>query len=898
MRTTLNSVFTQINGNLHQATSDMARINNQISSGRQMSRLSDKPFNLVSALSMRTNLAEIDQYQSNLNHGDSIISSSETTLTQLKELLVKSKNQALIGINAVQTGATREFIAAEVHTYLEQAVTLSNTQVNGKFLFGGFRSTGYSETEPTPFMLNHADGYHIHGQPFAPLAGRLTGTPVQTTDINSGDLLINGEDAGNITLSGPLTNGLNMNGAVNLKNAINSITWPPATDKVEASLTTLHGAGAETATGSATDVSLELNGITINYSSAGTNPAADAVNAINLYSNQTGVQAELADGTNGGASPPPNSIVLTNVMAGDESDININALSEIANPAGPPAALSGLAIGTYTLAGGNSGRLSLASAEAFELTSTNLTDDTALNAIGLGGGAGFSDEPDDGVLIYGYRLAPNELEINGISLESIDPDGISDVFTRSSAAAKAAAINNTTDDWINIAGQRVVGTSVSAAITPVFQMADTAINSGVINGGDLTINGIDIFASPGATAISNSDSDNVLLNAINDQQDLTGIIATKTSSGQLALNAIDGRNLHLETTTNGEYITGINNLISGGPADQVYFGEIQLQADRSFFLETTPTTSFPPGGEEPGLAALGLAGGSGITGETEDIAGDGKLSVFNVADYSNNVRYSGDRLNSSSIKVGSHSTIEINKNGQETIADTGIFRTIRELENYLRGRNFTFVKGIHEEADQTSTLADLNSAKAELDEKFEHGDIRLTVTDHSFYPPRQQEIMVPVDINLDTPASIAAKLNGIPGITSHWDSDDKLHIDSIEPARYTFAINNDSSNALNVFGIDHYQLQVQGLTQSLANLEEATNAMTMRISDTGARANRITVQRQIFDNLEVTTRETLSDKEDTDMIEALMNLKSMEIAYQAALNAAAKTMQMSLMDFL
>lgn len=74
--------------------------------------------------------------------------------------------------------------------------------------------------------------------------------------------------------------------------------------------------------------------------------------------------------------------------------------------------------------------------------------------------------------------------------------------------------------------------------------------------------------------------------------------------------------------------------------------------------------------------------------------------------------------------------------------------------------------------------------------------------------------------------------------------------------------------------------------------------MTMRISDTGARANRITVQRQIFDNLEVTTRETLSDKEDTDMIEALMNLKSMEIAYQAALNAAAKTMQMSLMDFL
>lgn len=897
MRTTLNSVFTQINSNLHQVTSDMARVNNQISSGRQMSKLSDKPFNLVSALSMRTNLAEINQYQENLNHGDTIINSSETILTQLKELLVNSKNQAIIGINAAQTGATREFIAAEVHTYLEQAVTLANTQVNGKFLFGGFRSSGYSETEPTPFMLDHADGYRIHGQPFTPLAAKLTGSPVGSTDINSGDLLINGEDAGNITLSGPLTNGLNMSGAVNLKNSINSITWPPTTEKVEASLTTLHGAGGETATGSATDVSLDLNGITINYSTTGVNPAADAVDAINLHSNQTGVRAELADGSNGGATPPPNSIVLSNVMAGDESAININALSETANPAGPPAALSGLAIGTYTLAGGNTGQISLSSAESFELTSS-FTDDTILTAIGLGGGVGFSDEPDDGILTYGYRLAPNGLDINGITLETIDSDGISDVFAQSSAAAKANAINNITDQWINIAGQQVVGTSVSAAITPAFQLADNGVNSGIINGGDLIINGVDIFAPLGATTISSNDNDNVLLNAINDQQDLTGIIATVTSSGQLALNAVDGRNLHLQTSTTGEYITGINNLAEGGPADQVYFGEIHLQADRSFSLATTPTSSFPPGGEEPGLAALGLAGGSAITGETEDIAGDGKLSVFNVANYSNNVRYSGDRQNSSSIKVGSNSTIEINKNGQETIADTGIFRAIRELEDYLRGRNFTFIRGIHEEAGQTSTLTDLNSAKSDLDEKFSSGDIRLTVTDHSFYPPRQQEIMVPVDIDLDTPASIAAKLNGIPGITSHWDNDNRLHIDSIEPDRYTYAINNDSSNALNIFGIDQHQLQVQGLTQSLANLEEATDAMTMRVSDTGARANRITVQRHIFDNLEVTTRESLSDKEDTDMIEALMNLKSMEIAYEAALNAAAKTMQLSLMDFL
>ena len=70
------------------------------------------------------------------------------------------------------------------------------------------------------------------------------------------------------------------------------------------------------------------------------------------------------------------------------------------------------------------------------------------------------------------------------------------------------------------------------------------------------------------------------------------------------------------------------------------------------------------------------------------------------------------------------------------------------------------------------------------------------------------------------------------------------------------------------------------------------------ISDFGARANRIDVQSQIYTNLEIATSANLSEKQDTDMIEALMDLKAKEVAYQAALSAAAKTMQLSLVDFL
>ena len=91
MRTTLNTIYNMIQTNLNKITSDMATINGQISSGRQMSKISDNPVNLVSALGMRSSLAELEQYQNNLIYGESMITASENALSQMKEQLTEAK---------------------------------------------------------------------------------------------------------------------------------------------------------------------------------------------------------------------------------------------------------------------------------------------------------------------------------------------------------------------------------------------------------------------------------------------------------------------------------------------------------------------------------------------------------------------------------------------------------------------------------------------------------------------------------------------------------------------------------------------------------------------------------------------------------------------------------------
>ncbi|MCK5229383.1 MAG: flagellar hook-associated protein 3, partial [Desulfobulbaceae bacterium] len=294
---------------------------------------------------------------------------------------------------------------------------------------------------------------------------------------------------------------------------------------------------------------------------------------------------------------------------------------------------------------------------------------------------------------------------------------------------------------------------------------------------------------------------------------------------------------------------------------------------------------------------IGLDGGSLSTGEPSDTAGDGELSVINIAKQDNNVRYTGDRINNIEIKIGKTSTLTVAKNGKETIIDTGVFTVLKTLEDNLRNLNFTTVTGIHQATDTTETLDSENTGLPDEDD-FSNGSFAITVTDHAFYPPKDFGMTISIDTSVDTLDGIATKLDGIPGMQSWWDSDGYLHLETIDQDRYSYTIANDTSNFLEVTGITLYEMQVQGFGNSLSDLDQLMDDLTSRISDFGALTNRTMIQRQIYDNLELSTAENLSEMQDTDLIEALMQLKNKETAYQAALAATARSLQISLVDFL
>lgn len=477
-----------------------------------------------------------------------------------------------------------------------------------------------------------------------------------------------------------------------------------------------------------------------------------------------------------------------------------------------------------------------------------------------------------------YDLNSGDLTINGITIDTV-PNPLVPAAT---ATAKVAAINAKSTE-----------TGVTADFTAASVTAAGPVAAGAMNSGDLVINGQNIFdgfINPAPSAILAQDSDNALTNAINAHSATTGVIASRDSSGNLSLTAVDGRNIQITTTANGETISKLDNL-TGTASDYVYFGTVQLKSDLPITLQTTPVT-------EQGFVALGLDSGY-APNEANDVAGDGLLMITTIQQQKGNVRYAGDRDNNIAVKVGATSSLEVTKNGKDAVMDTGVFSALKGLENALRAEKYTTVTGT-KEATNTAALLDGSMGSTGLAQTglaFANGALSFTVTDQSYYPPQPKTINLAVDISQDTPATIATRISQIPGLNASWSTDGHLTVESSNPDRYTFNYT-DTSNFMAMNGITQNELQSQAIQKSIGELGTLLDNLSDQVSDFGARANRIEVQTSLYTNLELAAKENLSGKEDTDMLKAISDLESKKTAYEAALASAAQTMQLSLVDYL
>jgi flagellar hook-associated protein 3 FlgL len=147
MRIASKTVYDRINNSLQSTYSDMFNAQEVVSTSKRINKLSDDPVGLVTVLDLRSSLSNIEQLGENVSLGKSWLTASESALTQVNDILTDVK-ALTVQMASSNTGANeRANAAALVEQYLDEMISLSNSQSGGRYLFAG------TNTDTAPFEL-------------------------------------------------------------------------------------------------------------------------------------------------------------------------------------------------------------------------------------------------------------------------------------------------------------------------------------------------------------------------------------------------------------------------------------------------------------------------------------------------------------------------------------------------------------------------------------------------------------------------------------------------------------------------------------------------------------------------------------------------------------------------
>ncbi|MEB3102342.1 flagellar hook-associated protein FlgL [Ferviditalea candida] len=137
LRVTQSMMHSQLLRNVNNNLSRMERNQNVLSTGRKILKPSDDPVGITYALHYRSELSINEQYQKNIDTAKAYVDHTDTILGQVNDLIQRANELTTQGVNGTNPQSALDAIAQELGQIYEQAVTLGNDRLNGKYIFNG-----------------------------------------------------------------------------------------------------------------------------------------------------------------------------------------------------------------------------------------------------------------------------------------------------------------------------------------------------------------------------------------------------------------------------------------------------------------------------------------------------------------------------------------------------------------------------------------------------------------------------------------------------------------------------------------------------------------------------------------------------------------------------------------
>lgn len=137
MRVTNSMMSKSFLRDLNRNQSYMKKINNQLTSGKEISRPSDNPYKVARSMQLSSDIATSNQYNENIKDTTNWLDTTDTALQQLQKSMQRVRELMVSAGNAAYGTDEKKAIKDEINEKINEMSQILNTTFDGKYIFGG-----------------------------------------------------------------------------------------------------------------------------------------------------------------------------------------------------------------------------------------------------------------------------------------------------------------------------------------------------------------------------------------------------------------------------------------------------------------------------------------------------------------------------------------------------------------------------------------------------------------------------------------------------------------------------------------------------------------------------------------------------------------------------------------
>lgn len=123
--------------NILRITENLFQTNQRLATGKRINKPSDDPLGMRDTLTLRSSIAQIQQFGRNIDNNRLYLNTADTALDSVGLGVSRALELAQGTLGATSDAQTRAMAAIEVQSILDQTIQEANTQVKGNYIFGG-----------------------------------------------------------------------------------------------------------------------------------------------------------------------------------------------------------------------------------------------------------------------------------------------------------------------------------------------------------------------------------------------------------------------------------------------------------------------------------------------------------------------------------------------------------------------------------------------------------------------------------------------------------------------------------------------------------------------------------------------------------------------------------------